>query len=247
VSAKAGGQTRVLSGREEVARAAAEIVLAASGRAVDERGTFSIALSGGSTPAGLYRLLGSDPYRSAIAWEKVHLFWADERCVPPDHEDSNYRLAHEALLSKVVVPPGHVHRIRGEDGPDAAAVAYELELRGFSGGAVPVFDLVILGVGEDGHTASLFPGDAMVRHPERLAVPVYRTSGHSRVSLTLAVLNRARQVVFLATGAKKSRIVAAVRSDDSAGEYPAGLVRPDAGGLLWLLDREAAAGLEHST
>ncbi len=246
MSGAGGAEVRILAGPEDVARTAAEIVLDASRLAVSERGMFSLALSGGRTPAGLYRLLGLEPYRSAIAWKHVHLFWTDERCVPPDHADSNYRLAHDAFLKSTSVPPGQAHRIRGEDGPDAAAVAYELELRDFAGGRVPVFDLVLLGVGADGHTASLFPGDVVARHPERFAVPVYRPAGHSRVSMTLAVLNRARQAVFLATGAEKAHIVAAVLEEGGSADSPAGLVRPVAGGLLWLLDREAAAELKHS-
>jgi 6-phosphogluconolactonase len=238
-----GGVVRVHPGPHDVARTAAEIVRAASERAIAERGRCLLVISGGRTPAGLYRLLGSDPYRSAIAWKDVHLFWADERCVAPDHEHSNYRLAYETFLSRVTVPPGQVHRIRGEEGPEAAAVAYELELRDLFGRSSPAFDLILLGVGEDGHTASLFPGDAMARHPERLAVPVFRSSGHSRVSLTLAVLNRARQAVFLVTGSSKAHIVNAILHAGTSGQYPAGLVRPSVRGPLWLLDREAAAEL----
>ena len=242
MSSGVSAEVRVCGGPEEVGRAAAETVLAGARAAIAERGAFRLALSGGSTPKVLYRLLGSKPYRSAVVWPKVHVFWVDERCVAPDHEDSNYRIAYEAFLSRAAVPPGQIHRIRGEEGPEAAAVAYELELRDQFGGTTPGFDVVILGVGEDGHTASLFPG-GMDHHPERLAVPVFRTSGHSRVTLTLGVLNRSRQAVFLATGAEKARIVATILDAGAATDLPAALIRP-AGGLLWLLDREAAVKLK---
>jgi 6-phosphogluconolactonase len=222
-----------------VGREAAEAVRAAAGNAIAERGLFLLVLSGGSTPRVLYRLLGSPPYLSSIDWMKVHLFWADERCVPPDHEDSNFRLVNDAFLADAPVPAGQVHRIRGEEGAESAARSYDAELQAFFRGGDPVFDLVLLGVGEDGHTASLFPGDAMAGTTGPFAVPVVRPSGPGRVSLTLAVLNRARQVLFLATGARKAQIVAAVLQGSNAAAYPAGLVHP-AGGALWLLDRDAA-------
>jgi 6-phosphogluconolactonase len=236
----------ILSDPEAVAHEAARRTVALSREAAGSRGRFSVALSGGSTPGHLYRLLAGQPYRPQIPWEEVHLFWGDERCVPPSDPGSNYYLAQETLISRVPIPPGNVHRVRGELEPGRAARAYEQELQGFfcvpHGGPRARFDLVLLGLGEDGHTASLFPDSPLLSERERLAAAataVYQDRPSKRVTLTLPALNSARQVLFLVTGSAKAGIVQAVV--EGAGQaLPAQRIQPAAGQLSWLLDAGAA-------
>jgi len=197
---------------------------------------FTIALSGGGTPRGLYEMLAAPPYREQIPWQRMHVFWGDERCVPPDHPGSNYRMAREALLDHVPIPAHNVHRIHGELGTEAAAQAYNAKLRAFFGAPWPTFDLVLLGLGNDGHTASLFPGSDALKETARPAVGVtahYENRPAQRVTLTLPAINAARQVLFLAAG--KAGIVQAVLNEPDAG-YPAQRVRPTTGELFWLVD-----------
>jgi 6-phosphogluconolactonase len=203
-----------------------------------------VALAGGSTPQSLYRLLADDkgPYRTRVPWESTHVFFGDERMVPPDDPDSNARMAFEALLRHVPVPEEQVHRIRGENpDPDRAAEEYEEMLRDtfrLAGREQPRFDLVLLGLGADGHTASLFPGDRALRETERLAVPATApVPPHARVTLALPVLNAASSVLFLVSGAAKAPAVQRVRKGE---DLPAARVRPSSGALLWLCDRAAA-------
>ncbi|HMB52552.1 MAG TPA: 6-phosphogluconolactonase [Thermoanaerobaculia bacterium] len=242
----------VLAGPEELAEAAAARFAAAVEEAVasvGEGGRVSLALAGGSTPRGLYRRLALEPYAARLPWARLHVFWGDERCVPPDDEASNYRMAHETLLSRVAVDPEKVHPIRGEEGATTAARAYEDEIRA-SLGDEPRLDLVLLGLGDDGHTASLFPaalegveGDP---HPDRLAAPAEAPSEpKERVTLTLSTLNAARRVLFLVQGAGKAEAVAATFAGTGLAStaVPAARVRPVAGHVLWLLDETAAAGL----
>ncbi|MCS6992594.1 MAG: 6-phosphogluconolactonase [Anaerolineales bacterium] len=204
---------------------------------------FSVALSGGSTPRALYERLATNEMAKRIPWEKVHLFWGDERCVPPDHPESNYGLTAAALLSRIPLPAENVHRVRGELPPAEAASLYEAELRAFFG-ETPAFDLVFLGMGEDGHTASLFPGSPALAESVRWAVEVEHTAPPpplvSRVTLTFQVLNAARQVVFLVTGAAKAGMFAQVWHGAS---FPAAQIRPRDGELLWLVDQAAASEL----
>jgi 6-phosphogluconolactonase len=231
---------------EAVARAAAEELAGAASRAVAARGRFTLALSGGSTPRRLYALLADPgaPYRARVPWDRTHVFFGDERPVPPDHPESNYRMARETLLDHV--PVASVHRIRGED--PAAADAYEAELRRFfgiaPGGAPPRLDLVLLGLGPDGHTASLFPGTAAVGETRRwVASPFVPRLGTRRVTLTLPVLDRARAVLFLVSGAEKAAALARViGAAPGAAALPAGLVRPE-GGAVFVVDDAAASAL----
>ena len=224
-----------------MSRGAAASILSLAHASVASGGRFAFALSGGSTPRQLYSLLAAAPWREAMPWPQVHLFWADERCVPPDHRDSNYGMAHDTFLAQVPLPDGNVHRIRAEAGPDRAAEAYEEELEAFFGPALPSFDLVLLGSGEDGHTASLFPGSMHVRERKRLALAVsLARPGPDRVTLTLPVLNNARQVLFLVAGKKKAGVVHEIVEDGNPKRYPAGLVEPVQGCLTWMLDRQAA-------
>ena len=225
-------------------RAAAGEMVEISTTAVAARGRFSVALSGGETPRGLLALLASEQYRGRIAWDRTHVFWADERCVPPDHKDSNYRLATELLLSKVPLPTANIHRIHGEEPPSIAADRYQEELASFFGDIASTFDLIILGMGADGHTASLFPGASTLGETKRLTVPVPPSGmGHARVTLTFPAINRARNVLFLVAGEPKAQRVREVLEGEGSG-LPAGLVRPERGSLLWCLDK-GAAGMLH--
>lgn len=234
-----------------LARAAAREFVALARAAVEARGSFFVALSGGSTPAAVYALL-ADPageFYGQVQWDRVHVFWGDERFVPPEHRDSNYRAARMALLSRVPIPEGQVHRVRTEFGTAAkSAEDYAHVLRVFfrlKAGGLPRFDLIFLGMGADGHTASLFPGSASARERERLVV-AERPEGKDawRVTLTLPVLNAAARVVFLVSGESKAAMLQEVlegppRPDD----LPAQAVRPEVSALLWLVDRAAAGRL----
>jgi 6-phosphogluconolactonase len=236
----------IVSDAGALARKAAERFAHLAREAVDSRDRFSVALSGGSTPAGLFRLLAEEPYRTQIPWAKVYLFWADERCVPPDDPGSNYHLAEETLIVRVPIPPENVHRVQGELEPKVAAQLYELTLQDFFCGPRPRFDLVLLGLGEDGHTASLFPDSPLLAETEHLVAPAeasYQDRPAQRITLTLPALNSARQILFLVAGKAKARIVQAVM-EGPADQYPAQRVRPAAGRLTWLLDAEAASSLK---
>lgn len=231
---------------QAVFRTAAEEVSAAALAAVAQRDRFVMALSGGHTPRGLYTLLAGDAaFRAAIPWDRTHVFWGDERHVPPDHPDSNYRMAREALLDRVPLPGANVHRVRAEDGDAGRAAArYERELRGFfglEGAQRPQFDFVLLGLGPDGHTASLFPGTSALEETTRLVVATHVPAlGTDRITLTLPVLNHAACVTFLVVGADKAPVVHAVLEGKPRDVLlPAQRVRP-AGRLLWLLDSAAA-------
>jgi 6-phosphogluconolactonase len=230
---------------ETLSRAAAEFFKTLAQESIVAHGRFAVALSGGSTPRRLYSLLGSPLYRDAIDWSRMHIFWADERCVPQDRPESNYKLAHDAFLSSVPLPAENIHRIRGEEEPAEAAQAYEDELRSFiSSPGDMVFDLIILGAGEDGHTASLFPGSAALRERTRLAVPVFLEQPKiNRVTLTLPVLNHAAQVLFLASGRAKADVVWDILEGGDTRHYPAGRVRPVNGDVTWFIDRQAAEKL----
>lgn len=235
----------VMLDQEALAHEAAQRFAHQALDAVESRGRFSVALSGGSTPGALYRLLAEEPYRGQIPWEQVYLFWGDERCVPPDGPGSNYHLADEALISRVPIPSENVQRVRGELEPQSAARAYAKALYDFFCGPRARFDLVLLGLGNDGHTASLFPGSAALQETERLAISVeahYQDRPAHRVTLTLPAINTARQVTFLVNGSAKAGIVQAVL-EGPAGRLPAQQIRPTAGALTWLLDAAAAAQL----
>ncbi len=232
----------ILPDPEALANKAAQIFVDSAVEGIRTRNRFSVALSGGSTPLTLYSLLAEEPYRDQIPWSGAHLFWGDERRVPPDSDDSNYYQAHKALISQVPIPAENVHRIAGEMEPAAAARAYDHQLQEFFCGLHPRFDLVLLGLGEDGHTASLFP-----RSPapdEKLVVAAtafYQDRPPERVTLTPKAINTTRHALFLVTGSPKAAIVRAVL-EGPKDRYPAQRIRPTAGQLTWLLD-EAAASL----
>jgi len=214
-------------------------------RAVAERGRFFAALSGGTTPLATYRLLGQPPLVHEMPWPNIHLFWGDERCVPSDHELSNYRSAIAALKPPANLSGENIHRIPAEQGPVKGAAQYEKELRVWFGkDRLPVFDLLLLGLGTDGHTASLFPNSPALTIMDRLAIGVEVSSEIeprlARVTLSLPVINASRQVLFLVSGADKAAVVKRIRENASGNalQYPAVRVRP-AGDLIWFLDREA--------
>lgn len=233
----------ILPDPEAVSQAAAER-FATSAQTYDP---FTVALAGGSTPRRLYEILSTPRFRDRIPWEHVHVFWGDERCVPPDHRESNYGVAREALLDHVPLPVHNIHRIRGELEPQAAAEAYTAELGAFFGTQWPALDLILLGMGNDGHTASLFPNSDALRETMQPAVAVtshYQGRPAQRVTFTLPTINAARQVLFLVTGAGKAEILQAVVKGPDAG-YPAGQIRPTTGQLTWLVDVAAAGRLKH--
>lgn len=234
---------------QDLFQAAAEEVVRAATEAVAQRGRFAIALSGGSTPKSLYTLLASNAV-AGLPWARMFFFWGDERHVPPTDADSNYRMADEALLSKVPIPAANIFRVPAEN-PDAAAAAesYEQTIRKFftlEAGEVPRFDLILLGLGPDGHTASLFPETAALQEKSRLVVANQVDKLKTiRITLTLPVLNAARCVAFLVSGTDKAAVLHEVLEGSGPGEkYPSKLVRPSDGELIWFVDRAAASELK---
>lgn len=223
---------------KDLARAAAQLFVAKSSEAVALRGVATIALSGGSTPKILYQLLADpkEPFRDQVPWSRIQFFWSDERHVSPDHPESNYRMANEAMLAHVPVLKENVHRVMSEN-PNAAEAAEQYEE------AVPQrFDLILLGLGTDGHTASIFPGSEVLHETKRLvAAPWVEKQKSYRITMTLPLINKAASVVFLVSGAEKAEIVKEVLEDEK--RYPAQEVRPINGELILMLDREAACKL----
>jgi 6-phosphogluconolactonase len=207
--------------------------------------TFAVCLSGGSTPRRLYECLAASEIASRFPWSRVHWFWGDERFVPHSDSDSNYRMTCDAVLSRVPVPNENIHSIPTEGlSPDQSAAAYESTLKRFYGAEIikpnrPLFDVTLLGIGEDGHTASLFPGHQALQDTRRWAVAVIGAKSEPRITLTYPVLNSSRDVAFLVTGEGKRDIVARAQAGDRA--IPAAMIRP-VGGLHWFTDRAAASG-----
>lgn len=216
--------------------AALRIVLIGQ-QAIAERGQFVWALSGGATPRPLYELLASKRFAHALDWSRVQFFWSDERCVAPDHPDSNYRLARVALLDALALREDQVQRIRGEDDPTQAAEAYEQQVRAAGG-----LDLVLLGMGGDGHVASLFPGSRALQETQRWVVTNVSPAGAQRVTFTLPAINAAKLVLLLVAGADKAaRVKEALR--DPGAQLPVQRIHPTQGRLEWMLDTQAAGGL----
>lgn len=229
---------------EELSRAAADIFVQQSADSIAERSRFLVALNGGSTPNRLFQLLATE-YREKVDWSKVHVFWGDERCVSVDDPGSSYRQARDLLLSHVPLPGANVHRIEGELGPVEASKEYSFTLKEFASPPLewPRFALVYLGMGEDGHTASLFPGSPVdVSGPTMPVTAHYQDRPADRVTLTPAVFNSARMIVFMATGEKKADTLAQVLSDRlNPAQYPAQRIQPKDGRLIWLVDEAAAS------
>lgn len=239
-------KTVIFTDIEELSIRAAELFYESAVMSIKSSGRFTAALSGGRTPLGLYSILGSGICDSDINWGQVHIFWSDERCVGPDDKDSNYLAAFGMFLSKVLIPDRNIHRMIGEKGPEEGARLYDKELRDFFGDkGIPSFDLIILGIGEDGHTASIFPGSEALHEKRLLAAPVrLMPSMKDRITLTLPVLNNAGNILFLVTGTKKAGIIADIMDDSKRPRHPAGMVRPVNGELSFFLDEAAASQLK---
>lgn len=238
---------QILPDAAALARAAADHVVMLAAGAIAERQRFSLGLSGGSTPSALFTLLASAGFAGRIDWNRVHVFWGDERCVPPDHPDSNYRMARETLLDHVPLPEANIHRMHGEMVPAQAAADYERDLQSFFGADdLPRFDLLLQGLGDDGHTASLFPGTTALHERKRRVVENYVPRlGAWRITLTVPVINAAANVVFLVEGAKKSGALRAVLQGPYQPDvYPSQFIQPVDGRLLWLVNQDAAAQLD---
>lgn len=237
-----GPQIRVLPDLPSLASAAAEHIRASAELSIRLTGRFSIALAGGQTPRTLYQLLANPPFTSQIDWSRVEVFFGDERCVPPDDPESNFRMANEMLLDHVPVPYEHVFRIQGEIEPEQAAIEYGRMLKArFGDGGL---DLVLLGMGDDGHTASLFPGSAALAEKHHRCVANYVDKlGKWRVTMTAPFINRAYEVLFVVAGQGKAKVVREVlegTSDLDPATYPVQMIRPVSGRLSWYLDALAA-------
>lgn len=239
---------RVYANSEELSRGAAEFVAQQAQRARTDRGRFIVALSGGHTPQRAYELLAQPPLRDAVPWQQAHVFWGDERCVPADDPQSNQHMARRILLDHVAVPPNQIHPVSCSDSPIAAAAEYESILRSFFAKQPSRFDLVLLGLGENGHTASLFPGTPVLSEEDRwvaeVAVP---DQDFKRVTLTAPVINQAAVVAFLVSGAAKAEVLAKViNGPPIPDQLPAQLIRPIAGDLHWFIDQEANGVLQYA-
>jgi 6-phosphogluconolactonase len=227
-----------------LADAAAGAIVDAAADAVAARQRFTLVLAGGGTPRQTYMRLAERPFAERVPWDRTSVFFGDERCVPPDHAESNYRMANETLLSKVGIPADRVYRMRGENDPEEAAAEYARTLAAAfetKRGGLPRFDLVLLGLGLDGHTGSLFPGSPATKEIFRTVVAVHAAAARipQRLTLTFPAINAAARVIFLVSGAEKAKVVKAVFSDGAM--QPAAMVRPTDGTLTWIVDRAAAS------
>jgi 6-phosphogluconolactonase len=234
----------VLDTSESLAFAAAERFVECAEESLRDSDCFCVVLAGGNTPRRVYQMLATEPFNSRMDWSKVHLFFGDERAVPADHPDSNYAMVYETLISKIAIPAQNVHRISGEGDVNENARRYEDHLRSFfSEQAWPRFDLVLLGMGEDGHTASLFPNSAALNERSRWVVAARNEqSGQDRVTLTAPVFNHARRVMFLVVGDKKAqRLKEVLRLQPASERLPAQAIKPINGTIEWLVDAEAAS------
>jgi len=239
-------EVRVFQNLEFLSYAAAQLFLDQAEQSIKDRGRFLVALTGGSTPERLFQMLAEDK-SGKIDWNKTHTFWGDERCVPPDDPESNYRMARELLLRRVNIPDANVHRIQGELEPLDASKDYGQVLKRFASPPFqwPRFDLVLLGMGEDGHTASLFPGSPVeALGPTEAVTAHYQDRPAERVTLTPPVFNTARLVLFMLIGGNKASTLSKVLSDTHQPQlYPAQRIDPKDGKLVWLVDQAAASKL----
>ena len=228
----------------DLAVTSADIFAMRARHCIAQKGQFVVALSGGSTPRDMHRMLAGEPYLSCIPWNHVHVFWVDERCLPEDDDASNYGLARKDFLDQVPIPTRQIYPMRGVASPEEGAAMYEVKLKAFfrvGEGGFPVFDLIFLGVGKDGHTASLFAKQRTLDERQRWVVAVKGGSPDvNRLTMTYPVLNHARQIVFLVSGKEKSQVLRAILEEGQTA-LPAQRIRPVSGKLTWLLDREAAS------
>lgn len=236
----------IFEDKQALARTVAEQIVALSQEKITAKDRFSIGLSGGSTPQPVFELLASATFTAYLDWEHIHVFWGDERCVPPDHAGSNYRMARETLLDHVPIPASNIHRMQGETNPPTAAAKYENTLRTFFEDVTwPRFDLLVQGLGDDGHTASLFPNTTALSETTRWVVANHVPKLDSwRLTLTAPVINAATQVWFLVTGEKKATALHNVlHGPHQPTTYPAQLIQPSSGELVWFVDAAAAKEL----
>ena len=239
---------QVFTNAEELRKSAAEIFLQSAADAVKENGRFTVALTGGSSPAGLYKLLATSPYFEQVPWTKTYIFWGDERWVPLTDERSNAKMAFETLLNHVPVPKEHIFPMWSDEKPEEFAFKYEEQLLNHFAGEAPRFDLILSGMGDDGHTASLFPGTEVLHERERF-VSAYYLAPQSmyRITLTAPCINAAKKVVFLVFGEKKADALQQVLEGVSNPEkYPSQLIKPAKGEIIWLVDEMAASKLTNT-
>lgn len=250
IKGKRMSNVRILPDSENLALEGAQLFSELATQATDSQGIFSVSLAGGSTPQQMYTVLANQPYQTKIDWARVHFFWGDERCVPPDHPESNYLKAKKTLLDHLPVPPENIHRIPAELPAEKAASAYEEELLKFftslsieKAREQTGFDLALLGMGNDGHTASLFPGTTTIHEGTRWVSAEYVDQVAAwRITLTPAILNRARQAIFLVSGQAKSYTLPRVLYGSFQPErYPAQIIKPQNNEPIWLVDEAAAA------
>jgi 6-phosphogluconolactonase len=239
---------RIFRGPDGLALGAAEYIAEKSRERTQKQGRFLLCLSGGSTPRAAYALLAEHPFHSTMDWSRIHLFWGDERYVPRSHAQSNYRMVRETLLNHTHIPEENVHPFDTALSPEDAAGRYDREIVEFfrlSPGQWPRFDLILLGLGRDGHTASLFPGSQNLLVRDRIVAVHYGSKKQGvRLTMTLPVFNAGRSVLFLVSGKEKARILARIiQKVESRSRYPAGLVDPADGSLTWMVDRDAASDL----
>lgn len=238
-------EVKIYSNQKQVIKALAKEIYKLTMSSSQER--FHICLSGGNTPLELYRKINKK-YAYSIEWQRVHFWWGDERCVSPDNERSNFKQANDLLLSQILIPAENIHRIKGENNPEEEAVRYAAEITDNLNyrGENPVFDLVILGLGEDGHTASIFPDELELFEDERIcAVTSHPLTGQKRITITGKVLNNANRVFFLVTGVNKAQRISEIMNDDEAAKLlPAYYISPENGELIWFIDEAAAQKIQ---
>ncbi|MFQ5864594.1 MAG: 6-phosphogluconolactonase [bacterium] len=238
---------QVYSSKSELVKAVTEKIINAINRSVYQQGVCYLALAGGNTPRDVYSLVAKEHVKNHVSWNNVHLFWGDERTVPPDHPESNYGMVKHSLLDHIAIPAENIHRIPAEMAPRQAAEEYTRGLHGLFKEMPPHFDLILLGVGGDGHTASLFPGtDVLNENSQPVAAVFVPKLNTWRVTLTLPVLNAAREIIFLVSGSSKSEIVRRIMSvEQPTKELPASLIHPENGMVHWMLDSDAAIAIQN--
>lgn len=232
---------RIYESEYQLSQAAARLFVQIAAEAIAEKGCFQVLLSGGQTPRRLYELLAASPLREEIAWDKVQIFWGDERYVPADDEQSNQRMVRQSLLDHVAIPLEHIHPIPFAATPQSAAQEYEKTLKNLFAGNIPSFDLILLGIGSDGHTASLFPATAALNEQDHWVTAVqHPQDGSWRITLTFPVLNQAGIVAFVVAGAAKAAVLQRILEGSELPGLPAQQIRPLSGNLYWLMDQAAA-------
>ncbi|MHA6249633.1 6-phosphogluconolactonase [Pontibacter sp. CAU 1760] len=240
---------QIFEDKAQLSKAAAELFVQQAQTAVTERGRFSVALTGGSSPVQLYNMLAESPYKEQVPWQQTHVFWGDERWVPLTDAQSNAKMAFDTLLSKVPVPKEQIYPM-WEAGiePEVYAAKYEEQLKNFFGNAATQFDLILLGMGDDGHTASLFPGTEVLKEQSRWVQAYYlEPQSMYRITLTALIINQARTICFMTFGEKKApALYEVLEGERNAQQYPSQLIKPENGEIIWLVDEAAASKLKQA-